>query len=120
MEPEKQRLVWQDTSSAALLISSGKTADQTIDLACRLVAKASTHDPQLLGLRSIPITLGTARLEIWAHCIAAELVRQWQTLAVSSSSITTILAELGLISVEGKAPLIDLMGKAGAQTSETL
>lgn len=116
MEPEKQRPVWQDTSSAALLISSGKTADQTIDLACRLVAKASTQDPQLLGLQSFPITLGTARLEIWAHCLAAELMRQWQTLTVSSSSITTILAELGLISVEGKAPLIDLMGKAGAQT----
>ena len=116
MKPEKQRLVWQDTFSAALLISSGRTADQAIDLACRLVEKASTQDPQLLGLKSIPIALGTARLEIWAHCLAADLMRQWQTLAASSSSITTILAELGLISIEGKAPLIDLMGKAGAQT----
>jgi hypothetical protein len=117
MEPEKQRLIWQEAASAVLVMSSGKTAEQTIDLVCRLMAEASTHEPQLLGLQSIPVSLGTTRLEVWAHSLAAELMRQWQTLeGTTTPDLTTTLAELGLIGVEGgPAPLIDAMGKAGAQ-----
>jgi hypothetical protein len=116
MEPEKQRLVWQEAASAALVISSGKTAQQTIDVVCRLVAEASTHDPQLLGLQSIPISLGSTRLEIWSHNLAAELMRQWQTLESTPPHITETLVELGLISAQvGVAPLINAMGQAGAQ-----
>jgi hypothetical protein len=115
MEPEKQRLIWQEAASAALVISSGKTAEQTIDLVCRLVAEASTHDPQLLSLQSIPVSLGTTRLEIWAHSLAAELMRQWQTLEGTTPDPTKTLADLGLVSTQGPVPLIDAMGKAGAQ-----
>jgi hypothetical protein len=117
MEPGKQRLIWQEAASAALVISSGKTAEQTIDLVSRLVTEASAHNPQLLSLQSIPVSLGTTQLEVWAHSLAAELMRQWQTLeGTTPLGFTKTLAELGLISVEGgPAPLINAMGKAGAQ-----
>lgn len=117
MEPGKQRLIWQEAASAALVISSGKTAEQTIDLVSRLVTEASAHNPQLLSLQSIPVSLGTPQLEVWAHSLAAELMRQWQTLeGTTPLGFTKTLAELGLMSVEGSpAPLINAMGKAGAQ-----
>jgi hypothetical protein len=117
MEPETQRLIWQEAASAALVISSGKTAEQIIDLVCRLAAEASTHDPQLLSLQSIPISLGTTRLEGWAYSLAAELIRQWQTVEPATPpDLTKILAKLGSIRTgEGPPPLIDAMGKAGAQ-----
>jgi hypothetical protein len=116
MELEKQLPIWQEAASAALVISSGKTAEQTIDLVCRLVAEASIHDPQLLGLQSIPVSLGTTQLEVWAHSLAAELMQQWQTLAGTTPDFTKTLAELGLIGAPGgSVPLIDAMGKAGAQ-----
>jgi hypothetical protein len=115
MEPEKQRLIWLEAASAALVMSEGKTAEQTIEIICRLVAQASTHDPQLLSLQSIPISLGKTQLDIWAHGLAAELIHQWQTLEGTIPDLTKTLTALGLISTEGPAPLIDAMGKAGAQ-----
>jgi hypothetical protein len=118
MESEKQRLIWQEAASAALVISSGTTAEQTIDLVRRLVAEASasTHDPQLLGLQSIPVSLGTTQLAVWAHSLAAELMRQWQTLEGTTPEPEKTLAELGLINAQGgPVPLIDAMGKAGVQ-----
>jgi hypothetical protein len=116
MEPEKPKLIWQDASSAVLLVSSGKTAEQTIDIICRLAAEASTRDARLLNLQAIPVPLSMTRLEIWAYCLAAELIRQWRFLAVAAPPITTILAELGLTSAEGTASLIDTLGKADAET----
>lgn len=117
MEPGKPQFIWQEASSAALILGSGKTAEQTIDRVCRLAAEASTRDARLESLQTIPVSLSMARLEIWAYCLAAELIRQWQFLAVAAPPIPTILAELGLTRVEGVVPLIDALGKANAETS---
>jgi hypothetical protein len=115
MEIEKPQLDWKENSSAALLMSSGKTAEQTIDLVRHLVIEASTRDPRLLSVKTIPVSLAMPRLERWAYCLAVVLIRQWRTLAGAEPSIAKILAELGLTSAEGTAPLIDAMGNAGVQ-----
>jgi hypothetical protein len=116
MEPGKPQLIWQEVSSAALILSSGKTAEQMIDRVYRLAAEANSRDTRLENLQTIPVSLSMARLEIWAYCLAAELIRQWQFLAVAAPPISTILAELGLNSAEGTVPLIDALGKANEQT----
>ncbi len=117
MEPGKPQFIWQEVSSAALLLSSGKTAEQTIDIVCRLADEASARDPRLRSLQSIPVSLARTRLEIWAYCLAADLIRQWRFLAVEAPASPKILAELGLTSAKGTAPLIDALGKTDAATS---
>lgn len=115
MEPEIPQLVWKDVSSAALITCSGKTAEQTIDLVGRLVTEASTRDSRLLSVKTIPVSLAIPRLESWAYGLAVALIQQWRTLEEAEPSIPNILAELGLSSTEGTAPLIDAMGNAGTQ-----
>jgi hypothetical protein len=117
MEPEKPQPIWQEASSAVLLLSSGETAEQTIDIVCRLAADASTRDGRQVSLQTIPVSLAITRLEIWAYSIAAELIRQWRFLTVAAPPIATILTELGLTHTGGTEPLINTLGKADTEAT---
>jgi hypothetical protein len=116
MEPENLKLVWEESSAAAVLFSSGKAGEQSIALVRRLATDASARYPQLMDLQFAPISLPVSRLETWTYLMAAESVRQWRTLVVEESETETYLMELGLISPAGTSPLLDALNQVGTET----
>jgi hypothetical protein len=119
MEATNLQSDFYQSGEAVLLMShSTQEGESPTALVKRLLADLRQNHPQLDHIQFSSIPLPVAKLDAWSYWLAAEMVDQWRNLPVKRSSVEAVIAEFGLVRLEGEEiPLLEKLDQGEQMAS---
>ncbi len=119
MEVRSVRSDSDQSGEAVLLMSSSTQAgESSTALLKRLLTDMRYDYPQLNNIHLSSIPLPLSKLADWNYWLAAEMIDQWRRLPAEGISVAGVMAEFGLLKVEGDTfPLLEMLDQGEQSVS---